>query len=45
MGTVYLGHDPYIDRQVAIKVAHAEQLSDEEGGEKCSLTKRTPQAA
>lgn len=34
MGTVYLGHDPYIDRQVAIKVAHAEQLNDEEGGER-----------
>ena len=34
MGTVYLGHDPYIDRQVAIKVAHAEQLSDEEGGDR-----------
>ena len=34
MGTVYLGHDPYIDRPVAIKVAHAEQLNDEEGGER-----------
>ena len=34
MGTVYLGHDPYIDRQVAIKVAHAEQLSDEESGDR-----------
>lgn len=34
MGTVYLGHDPYIDRQVAIKVAHAEQLNDEEGGDR-----------
>ena len=34
MGTVYLGHDPYIDRHVAIKVAHAEQLNDEEGGER-----------
>lgn len=32
MGTVYLGHDPYIDRSVAIKVAHAEQLKDEESG-------------
>lgn len=30
MGTVYLGHDPYIDRAVAIKVAHPEQLQDEE---------------
>ncbi len=34
MGTVYLGHDPYIDRPVAIKVAHAEQLSDEESGDR-----------
>ena len=34
MGTVYLGHDPYIDREVAIKVAHAEQLNDEEGGDR-----------
>ena len=34
MGTVYLGYDPYADRQVAIKVAHAEQLNDEEGGER-----------
>ena len=33
MGTVYLGHDPYIDRPVAIKVAHAEQLNDEDSGE------------
>lgn len=34
MGTVYLGHDPYIDRPVAIKVAHAEQLLDEELGDR-----------
>ena len=32
MGTVYLGHDPYTDRPVAIKVAHAEQLQDEDSG-------------
>jgi hypothetical protein len=32
MGTVYLGHDPYVDRKVAIKVAHAEQLQDESSG-------------
>jgi len=32
MGTVYLGHDPYIDRSVAIKVAHAEQLKDADSG-------------
>lgn len=32
MGIVYLGHDPYIDRHVAIKVAFAEQLRDEESG-------------
>lgn len=34
MGTVYLGHDPYIDRPVAIKVAHAEQLNDDELGDR-----------
>jgi serine/threonine protein kinase len=34
MGTVFLGHDPYIDRAVAIKVAHPEQLRDEESGER-----------
>lgn len=34
MGTVYLGHDPYTDRPVALKVAHAEQLQDEESGDR-----------
>ena len=34
MGTVYLGHDPYVDRSVALKVAHAEQLKDVESGER-----------
>jgi serine/threonine protein kinase len=34
MGTVYLGHDPYIDRGVAIKVAHAEDLKNEESGDR-----------
>src|SRR3972149_7884518 len=34
MGTVYLGHDPYIDRPVAIKVAHAESLNNEETGDR-----------
>jgi eukaryotic-like serine/threonine-protein kinase len=34
MGTVYLGHDPYIDRGVAIKVAHDEGLKDEETGDR-----------
>lgn len=34
MGIVYLGHDPYIDRPVAIKVALAESLSDAESGER-----------
>ncbi len=34
MGTVYLGHDPYSDRAVALKVAHAEQLKDEESGDR-----------
>ncbi|MGE0385486.1 MAG: protein kinase [Gammaproteobacteria bacterium] len=32
MGIVYLGHDPYVDRPVAIKVAFAEALRDEESG-------------
>lgn len=32
MGTVYLGHDPYADQPVAIKIAHAEQLREEESG-------------
>ncbi|MGH6635626.1 MAG: protein kinase domain-containing protein [Gammaproteobacteria bacterium] len=31
MGTVYLAHDPYINRHVAIKVLTASQLDDEEG--------------
>jgi serine/threonine protein kinase len=34
MGIVYLGHDPYIDRPVAIKVAMADALRDEEMGER-----------
>lgn len=34
MGTVYLGHDPYIDRGVAIKVAHDEALKNEESGDR-----------
>ena len=32
MGVVYLGHDPYIDRQVAIKVAFLDALNDPESG-------------
>jgi len=32
MGIVYLGHDPYIDRPVAIKVALADSLNDKESG-------------
>ena len=32
MGTVYLGHDPFADRQVAIKVAHLDALVDEASG-------------
>ncbi len=32
MGTVYLGHDPFTGRDVAIKVAHPEQLSDAQQG-------------
>ena len=34
MGIVYLGHDPYIDRDVAIKVALAESLNDPESGQR-----------
>jgi len=34
MGIVYLGHDPYIDRSIAIKVALAESLNDEEMGDR-----------
>lgn len=34
MGVVYLGHDPYIDRKVAVKVALAEQLEDGSTGER-----------
>jgi serine/threonine protein kinase len=32
MGIVYLGHDPFINRQVAIKVAHPEAMQSEETG-------------
>jgi serine/threonine protein kinase len=32
MGTVYLGHDPFAGRDVAIKVAHPEQLADAHQG-------------
>lgn len=34
MGVVYLGHDPYIDRPVAIKVALDESLNDPQTGAK-----------
>ena len=34
MGIVYLGHDPFIDRPVAIKVALAESLNDPETGDR-----------
>lgn len=33
MGIVYLGHDPYIDRPVAIKLALAESLNDPDSGD------------
>ncbi len=32
MGVVYLGHDPYIDRPVALKVAFLDELNDPESG-------------
>lgn len=34
MGIVYLGYDPYIDRQVAIKVALTESVNNPESGER-----------
>ena len=34
MGIVYLGHDPFIDRPVALKVALAESLNDPDTGER-----------
>ena len=34
MGSVYLGHDPFTDRDVAIKVAHPEFLDHAEEGER-----------
>lgn len=34
MGIVYLGHDPYIDRPVAIKMALADSLNDPDSGER-----------
>lgn len=33
MGMVYLGHDPFVDRPVAIKVADQERLASTEDGE------------
>ncbi len=32
MGVVYLGHDPFADRHVALKVAHPESLQDQHEG-------------
>ena len=32
MGTVYLGHDPFTGMDVAIKVAHPDQLQDPSDG-------------
>ncbi len=34
MGIIYLGHDPFIDRAVAIKVAFPENLNNLESGER-----------
>ncbi len=34
MGVVYLGHDPYINRPVALKVAFLDELNDPESGER-----------
>ncbi len=34
MGIVYQGYDPFVDRDVALKVALADSLNDEESGER-----------
>lgn len=34
MGIVYLGHDPFVNRSVALKVALADSLTDAESGER-----------
>jgi serine/threonine protein kinase len=34
MGVVYLGHDPYVNRPVALKVAFLDELNDPESGER-----------
>ncbi len=34
MGVVYLGHDPYINRPVALKVAFIDELNDPQSGER-----------
>ena len=34
MGVVYLAHDPFADRDVAVKVAYPESLRDKEGGDR-----------
>ncbi|MGE0385483.1 MAG: protein kinase [Gammaproteobacteria bacterium] len=34
MGIVFYGHDPYIDRPVALKIAFADSLRDKETGER-----------
>ncbi|MBL1142893.1 MAG: protein kinase [Proteobacteria bacterium] len=34
MGIVYKGHDPFADRDVAVKVAMSESLNDKESGER-----------
>lgn len=34
MGIVYLGHDPFVNRSVALKIALADSLSDPDSGER-----------
>ena len=34
MGVVYLGHDPFLDQPVALKIALAESLNDPKSGER-----------
>ena len=34
MGVVYLGHDPYVNRHVALKLAFLDSLNEPEFGER-----------
>ncbi|HQC73031.1 MAG TPA: serine/threonine protein kinase, partial [Candidatus Competibacteraceae bacterium] len=45
MGMVYLGHDPAIDRAVALKTIHRRLLTGEEGAEWLERFRREVRAA